>query len=75
MPVVSTAYPSRVQIKVQKGVTAEGRAIIGSFSFNCIKFDAADADVYDFAETISGLQSRAVVSISRIDSEGLTKTL
>ena len=75
MPVVSTAYPSRVQIKIQRGVTPEGRPIIGSFSFSCIKAAATDASVYDFAEAISALQSRQVVSINRIDSEGLTKTL
>ncbi len=75
MPVVSTANPSRVQIKVQKGTSPEGKAIVGSFSYTCLKPTATDTQVFDFAEAISQLQSRPVLSIGRVDSEGLVNSL
>jgi hypothetical protein len=71
MAVVKTPDNSRLIIKVQTGVSDAGNPVFRQRSFNNVKADAADADIYAVGQAIGGLQQHAVSSIGRIDEAGL----
>lgn len=75
MAIVTTALGSRVQLVVQTGEDEKGNPILKTRSYNRIKVDAADENVYGFAATIAGLQKHSLYGVSRINEVGLEESV
>jgi hypothetical protein len=60
-----------MSIKVQAGVSASGSPAYKNLRFGNVKASATDADFYEIANAIAGLQSYPVAEIDRIDTANL----
>lgn len=60
-----------MSIKVQAGVTTSGGPAYKNLRFPNVKASAADADFYEIANEIVGLQNYPVAAIDRIDTASL----
>ena len=65
MALVLNHLDSRLQIQLHLGVNDEGRDITRTKSFNRIKSDASDEDLYDVAAALVDLQEHPVIAIRR----------
>ncbi|HHY13914.1 MAG TPA: DUF1659 domain-containing protein [Thermoanaerobacterales bacterium] len=64
---------SKLQMRFEVGIDDEGKPIITSKTFNSLKPDAVDEDVYVAAQNLAELQISDVKSIRRIDETELTE--
>lgn len=67
MAVDKVPQTSKMVITVENGLNASGKPIQRQRSYKNVKASASDADVYAVAQGIAGLQTHAVVTISRQD--------
>lgn len=58
---------SRVTLRLEAGVDANGNPTYTSRSYSRVKTNASDQDVYDIAVILAGLQSLPVVTITRVN--------
>ena len=65
MALVVNNLDSRLQIQVHLGVNEDGRDITRTKSFNRIKSEASDEDLYDIAISLVDLQEHPVIAIRR----------
>lgn len=73
MAVVKTPTNSVLRIQLQTGVNAEGDPIYRNRSFNNIKANALDQDLFDVADVLAGLQQHTLVAIMRVDNAQLAE--
>ncbi len=73
MAIVSTKNASSIKLSLDCGVDGKGKAIVKSKSFNNLKSDAIDGDIYEVIESIMGLQDFALLKVNRIDNTTLSK--
>ena len=57
-----------LRLEFQTGVDISGNPVFRNKSLNNVKVAAADQDIYDTAQTLSGLQANTLNSVSRVDS-------
>ena len=60
-----------MSIKVQAGLTSAGGPAFKTLRFSNVKPGATDADFYEIANAIAGLQSYPLTLIERIDTANL----
>jgi hypothetical protein len=58
-------------LEIQAGVTKAGNPLLKKIRFPNVKFSTTDADFFEIANAIGGLQSFPVTAIERIDTETL----
>lgn len=73
MAVVSHAQNSVLVVTFQTGVTTAGSPQLRQRSFNNVKADALDQDVYDVAQAIYGLQQYPLTGVRRDNCFDLTQ--
>ena len=72
MAVSKAVESSKMVLRVQSGLDAAGKAVYKNVSLNGLNPAAADADVYDAANALGGLQKDTVASVLRVDQGHLT---
>jgi len=60
-----------MSIKVQAGLTTAGAPAYKTLRFSSVKSSATDADFYEIANAVAGLQSYPMTGIERIDTANL----
>lgn len=65
MAVITTPVASDLVMVMDNGTGASGQALSKSHIYKDIKSAADNADIYDVAATITGLQDKTVLSIQR----------
>jgi hypothetical protein len=73
MAVTSSPNNSRLTLVRQVGVTTDGKPILRSKSYNNIKWDATDEDVYAVGQALSGLSQNPAIEMIRYDNEILAE--
>lgn len=71
MAVVKVPQATRLQIKVQTGISQAGNPVYRLRTLQNIKTSASDADLYAVADAISGLQANTVIGFARQDDANL----
>lgn len=71
MAVVKQPFTSSFKLRYQAGVNAKGDPVYINQSFSKVKVTATDQDVFDVANAINSLQTRALVAIYRADDSEL----
>lgn len=72
MAVISTPISSDLVLVMDNGIGASGQALVVNRVIKDVKPDAQDQDVYDVANILLDLQSRANISIQRRSFNELT---
>ncbi len=57
---------TRIQIQLDQGVDLNGKKILRSKTLSNVKSNAADQDIYDVVEALTGLQTHLVDAIRKI---------
>lgn len=57
---------TRIQIQLDQGVDLNGKKIMRSKTLSNVKSNAADQDIYDVVEALTGLQTYLVDAIRKI---------
>ena len=65
MALVLNHLDSRLQIQLHLGVNDEGRDITRTKTFNRIKSDVSDEDLYEVATALVSLQEHPVIAVRR----------
>lgn len=65
MAVTSSAKGTVLVVTFQTGLSATGSPVLRQRSFQNVKADAVDQDVYDIAQAIYGLQQFPVITVRR----------
>jgi hypothetical protein len=73
MAIVSTKNASSIKLSLDCGIDEKGKTIVKSKSFNNLKFDAIDNDIYEVVESIIGLQDFKLLKLNRFDNSTLSK--
>lgn len=73
MAVVKIPQNSRVQLKVQTGISASGAPVYVTRSFNNIKASATDDSVFAVGLQLSGLQKHTLTGIEKIETASLVQ--
>lgn len=73
MAIISTKNASSIKLSLDYGIDVKGKTIVKSKSFNNLKSDAIDDDIYEVVESIMGLQDFALLKVNRIDNTTLSK--
>ena len=73
MAIVSTKNLSSIKLSLDCGIDEKGKTIVRSKSFNNLKFDALDDDIYEIVESIMSLQDFNLLQINKIDNATLSK--
>ena len=71
MPVNKVPGATTLKMQFQTGVDGSGDPVYRRKSLNNVKANAADQDVYDVAQAISGLQEYTLISVLRDDNSEL----
>ena len=71
MPVNKVPSASTLKMQFQTGVDGSGDPVYRRKSLNNVKSNAADQDVYDVAQAISGLQEYTLIAVLRDDNSEL----
>ncbi|MDD3654837.1 MAG: DUF1659 domain-containing protein [Desulfotomaculaceae bacterium] len=71
MAVTKVPTGAALKLKLNTGTDGSGNPVFRTKSLSNVKPAAADADIYDVAVSLSGLQSHTLASISRVDSAEL----
>ena len=72
MAVSKAVESSKMVLRVQSGLDGAGKAVYKNVSLSGLNPAAADADVFDAATALSGLQQYTVASVLRVDQGHLT---
>lgn len=72
MAVSKAVESSKMVLRVQTGLDAAGKAVYKNVSLSGLNPTAVDADVYDAATALGGLQQYNVASVLRVDQGHLT---
>lgn len=73
MAIVSTKNLSSIKLSLDCGIDEKGKTIVRSKSFNNLKFDALDDDIYEIVESIMSLQDFNLLQVNKIDNSTLSK--
>ncbi|MDU4962151.1 MAG: DUF1659 domain-containing protein [Sporomusaceae bacterium] len=73
MAIVNIPQASRLQIKVQTGLNANGAPVLRVRSLQNLKPAAADAAVYAVAQGLAGLQQHSLIAVSRQNDANLVE--
>ncbi|MBS5787813.1 MAG: DUF1659 domain-containing protein [Clostridioides difficile] len=73
MAIVSTKNASSIKLSLDCSVDGKGKTVIKSKSFNNLKSDATDDDIYEVVESTIGLQDFTLLKVNRIDNSTLSK--
>ncbi|WP_027701360.1 DUF1659 domain-containing protein [Metaclostridioides mangenotii] len=73
MAIVSTKNSSSIKLSLDCGIDEKGKTIVRSKSFNNLKFDALDDDIYKIVESIMSLQDFNLLQVNKIDNATLSK--
>jgi len=73
MAIVSTKNLSSIKLSLDCGIDEKGKTIVRSKSFNNLKFDALDDDIYKIVESIMSLQDFNLLQVNKIDNSTLSK--
>jgi hypothetical protein len=73
MAIVSTKNLSSIKLSLDCGIDEKGKTIVRSKSFNNLKFDALDDDIYEIVESIMSLQDFNLLQVNKIDNATLSK--
>ncbi len=73
MAIVSTKNVSSIKLSLDCGLDDKGKTIVRSKSFNNLKSDAIDDDIYEVVESVMGLQDFTLLKVNRIDNSTLSK--
>jgi hypothetical protein len=65
MPVTSSAKGSVLVVTYQTGLNAAGAPVLRQRSFQNVKSDALDQDVFDVAQALYGLQDYPLITVRR----------
>ncbi|WP_346353503.1 DUF1659 domain-containing protein [Azotosporobacter soli] len=71
MAVKKVAKASSLVLLLQKGVDANGKAVLKKRTLHNVRIDAADADLQLFAQALAGLQKLAFQGVTRVDEAAL----
>jgi len=71
MAVTKVPQGAVMSIKVQAGVTSTGAPAYKTLRLSNVKASATDADFYEIANAVAGLQSYPVMLIERVDTANL----
>lgn len=71
MAISKVPQGAMLSIKVQVGSTASGGPAYKNLRFPRVKASAIDADFYEIANALAGLQKYPLTSIERIDTASL----
>ena len=71
MPVNKVPGVTTLRMQYQTGVDGSGDPIYRRKSLNNVKANAADQDLFDVAQAVSGLQEYTLVSVFRDDNSEL----
>lgn len=71
MAVQRSGAASKLIVKVETGVTANGTATYSQRTFTHINPELGDADVLDLGKALGGLQAHPVASVNRQDAAKL----
>jgi len=69
---VVTPVSSTMRLGFQTGIDGDGNPIQKARSFNRLKTNAVEQDVFDVAQALAGLQDLPLVSIRRVDTSDIT---
>ncbi|MGI6358516.1 MAG: DUF1659 domain-containing protein [Bacillota bacterium] len=75
MAITKNALSSRLQLVVQTGTDGQGNPTFRTRSYNGVRVDALDEDVYAVALVIGSLQEHPLYAIKRVDEGELTEEL
>jgi len=73
MAIITTKNASSIKLSLDCGVDGKGKTVIKSKSFNNLKSDATDDDIYEVIESTIGLQDFTLLKVNRIDNSTLSK--
>ncbi|GAA0218995.1 DUF1659 domain-containing protein [Metaclostridioides mangenotii] len=73
MAIVSTKNSSSIKLSLDCGIDEKGKTIVSSKSFNNLKLDALDDDIYEIVESIMSLQDFKLLQVNKIDNATLSK--
>lgn len=71
MPVTANKVSSSLQLKVKTGTDTNGNDIVSLQNYRKVKTGAADANLYNAAQSIASLQSVPLLAVMRVDSTEL----
>jgi hypothetical protein len=72
MMATATHFDARLSIAFDAGVDPEGNPVSKSKSFNNVKTDATNDQLYEIVQAIAPLQQYSVISIERDNTFALT---
>jgi hypothetical protein len=75
MALTVNVVDSALRLKFETGVDIDGNSIQKTRSYNNIKTDALDQDIYDSAQIISNLQEHTLLSVGKVVESELIETL
>lgn len=73
MAIISTKNESSIKLSLDCGIDGKGKTIVRSKSFNNLKSDAIDDDIYEVVESVMGLQDFTLLKVNKIDNTTLSK--
>jgi len=68
MAVVNVPSEATLRLRFNVGVDGEGNPVFKNKNLRNVKPDALDADLFDVAQTLSGLVESSLESVIRIDT-------
>lgn len=74
MPVSRIDLDSRLQVRYQTGVNAEGEPVFSTRNLGSVKANSGDEALLSVAAVITGLQQLPVAEVRRVDHAILTET-
>jgi len=73
MAVVAIPVQSSLRLVVQTGTDTNGDPVFSSRTYNRIKPQAPDADLFDVASALAGLQTHALYAVQRVATNELAE--
>ncbi|MCO5385762.1 MAG: DUF1659 domain-containing protein [Desulfosporosinus sp.] len=73
MAVVASSRDTVIVVTIQTGLTPQGAPILRQRSFNNVKANATDQDVYDIAAALYELQDHSLIGVRRDNRFDLTE--
>lgn len=71
MAIEARAMDCRLQIQLDTGAATDGRRIVRTRTFNRVKSNVSDQDLFDTAAALVELQTSMPISVRRIGTEEL----
>lgn len=62
-----TLISSKLKLEYDGGVNSDGKQIIDSDTYSSLKTSASTEDIFSVSNKISGLKSKSLISIKRLD--------